>query len=195
MNLLNLQTALYKVLRNSKNEAVDYYRENNNGKVPLWVLSNALTFGNIEHFFNLMKPRERTKVCKRIAQATGRLGQGNPYFDPKDARLALDPIVKFRNKCAHDDRLYCAKVGHRGSLTDYAHLLEIVEPFLCREDYDAFLGDVLLTILAYSDKSNFAEHVLTESGFSRLLKRAAEVTTERLEGNQATAMDIVRMNR
>lgn len=127
-NLLKLQGVLYKTMSGSKNEAVLHYRKHHDG-VPLWVLSNSLTFGVVEHFFHLMKPEERVLVCKRIAEATGRLGQGNPYFDPKDARLSLDPIVKFRNKCAHDERLYCAKVGRRDPVVDYALAVELAEPF------------------------------------------------------------------
>ena len=50
-----------------------HYREKY-GAVPIWVLVNDLTFGNLEHFFNLMKPSEKAAVCKTISTSTGRLG-------------------------------------------------------------------------------------------------------------------------
>lgn len=46
----------------------------------------ALTFGNIQHFFNLMKPNEKASVCKMIAESTGRKGSKLlGYFDVDEA--------------------------------------------------------------------------------------------------------------
>lgn len=179
-NLLKLQGSLYKISATSRNEAIVHHRKRHGG-VPLWVLSKALTFGAIEHFFHLMKPKERQLVCKRIVEATGRAGKGNPYFDAKDARRSLDAIVKFRNKCAHDERLYCAKIGHRDPVVDFASMLELVEPYLCRSDYDDFLSDIMLTIVSYNDQSSFATHVLEESGIDRIFDQAMAATKRRLE--------------
>ena len=68
----------------------------------------------MEHFFNLMKPKEKSDVCKMIATGTGRLGDKLVgYFDVPTARISLEVLVKFRNICAHDERLYCAHVGDR----------------------------------------------------------------------------------
>ncbi len=185
-NLLKLQSTLYKTMLRSNNDAIAHYRKNHDG-IPIWVLANSLTFGTVEHFFHLMKPEERALVCKRIAEATGRSGRGNPYFDPKNARLSLDPIVKFRNKCAHDERLYCAKVGRRDPIIDYASMLQLVEPYLCRADYEEFLSDVMFTVLSYSDRSDLAVHVLRESGMSRLYEEAARVTQEKLRSDDSSA--------
>lgn len=188
-NLLKLQSTLYKTMSRSKNDAIVHYRKSHDG-VPLWVLANSLTFGTIEHFFHLMKPEERALVCKSIAEATGRLGRGNPYFDPKDARLSLDPIVKFRNKCAHDERLYCAKVGHRDPVIDYASMIQLVEPYLCRADYDDLLSDVMFTIISYSDRSELALHVLQESGMDRLFSRAAHATQQKIRTDSSSATTV-----
>ena len=45
-----------------------------------------MTFGNLEHFFNLMKPAEQRDFCKTIVHSTGRLGDGKlGYFDAQRA--------------------------------------------------------------------------------------------------------------
>lgn len=67
----NLTSILSRRALKSKSKFVVHYR-NEYGSVPLWVLVNDLTFGNMEHFYNLMKPRERRAFCKMIVDATGK---------------------------------------------------------------------------------------------------------------------------
>ena len=40
------------------------------GEVPLWVLSNDLTFGNMSHFYQLMKRGDQNSVCKHLFKTT-----------------------------------------------------------------------------------------------------------------------------
>ena len=191
-NLLKLQSILYKTMTRSNNEAIMHYRKK--GFVPIWVLSKALTFGTMEHFFHLMKPAEKREVCKMIAEATGRAGDNHRYFDPKEARLSLDPIVKFRNICAHDERLYCARIGHRDPAIDYAAMLERVEPFLCESDYESLLSEFLLTVVAYGKQSQLAVHILNESGVLSNIDRVAQAAVRRLESDDiADALTRVRI--
>lgn len=174
-NMQKLQAALYNAKSSNKNEAVKHYR-NEMGWVPMWVLSKSLTFGNIEHFFNLMKPEEQKAVCKKIAEAVGRAGGNNPYFSPRDARLAIDPLVAFRNICAHDDRLYCARVGGRRSI-NYNQMMDLAEKFLTEEEFDSFMKDVLITVSSFSSESNVVAHILKETGFRNKLPRLSRVLT------------------
>lgn len=88
-------------------DSLAHYRKKH-GYVPLWVLSNDLTFGNISYFFNLLPRAMQNRICRRILD----LRRGNsPQLTPKTMRLALRTLVAFRNKCAHDERLFCEKVG------------------------------------------------------------------------------------
>lgn len=68
----------------------------NHGNVPLWVLVNALTFGNISKFYLLSKYEIQTKVSKN-------------YEGINESQLAkiLFVLTCFRNVCAHGERLYC----------------------------------------------------------------------------------------
>lgn len=50
-----------------------------------------------------------------IAASTGRLGDKRlGFFKVEKADVAIEAMVKFRNICAHDERLYCAIGGKSG---------------------------------------------------------------------------------
>lgn len=71
----------------------------NHGYIPLWVLNNILTFGNISKFYSLMKPAERKMVSKE--------------FDIQDHifKNCLIYLTSVRNYCAHSNRLYCYRIS------------------------------------------------------------------------------------
>lgn len=54
-------------------------------------------------------------------QGTGRIGT-------ERMRKAMSVLVDFRNVCAHDDRLYCARTGksHDKTFTDMLTALELI---------------------------------------------------------------------
>lgn len=61
MNVLNKEL----VVSPSTRSFVVHYL-NAHGEVPLWVLANDLTFGNMSHFFQLMKRGDQNAVCKHL---------------------------------------------------------------------------------------------------------------------------------
>ena len=77
-NLQKLMQTLFEKARRSTRGPIAHYREQL-GAVPIWVLSCDLTFGNMEHFFDFMKPAEQRRVCASIARATGRAGGPGGY--------------------------------------------------------------------------------------------------------------------
>lgn len=65
------------------------------GNVPLWVLVNVMTFGTLSKFYALVTPDLRVKISKNFDSVNERqLGQ------------YLRVITKFRNVCAHNERLF-----------------------------------------------------------------------------------------
>lgn len=88
-------------------ECIAHYLDNH-GHVPLWVLVNTLTFGNVSHFYSLQQRSVMNETCKIIAEC-----QDLPRIKPDRLRTAVATLVDFRNICAHDDRLYCARTGRR----------------------------------------------------------------------------------
>lgn len=145
-------------------EFIEHYRETQ-GAVPLWVLVNDLTFGNIEHFFNLMKPEEKAAVCKCISRSTGRLGDKSlGFFEVDKARIYLEVLVKFRNICAHDERLYCARVGGRKDV-NYAKMVWMLERFLTEREFYSFLKELIELLNESTKQKKAIGHVLDGLGF------------------------------
>ena len=62
------------------------------GFVPLWVLINAISFGTLCNFLELMKQQERVTIAKHFG------------ISEKELIQYVKLLVYFRNICAHDDR-------------------------------------------------------------------------------------------
>ena len=74
--------------------SIEHYIKNY-GYIPMWVLSNILTLGQVSKFYSLMLTPERQKVSR--------------VFKIMDNELEsiLIYISDIRNFCAHGNRLYC----------------------------------------------------------------------------------------
>ncbi len=65
------------------------------GNVPLWVLVNALTFGTLSKLYTLSQSKIQAVISKEFAGIREKqLGQ------------MLEVLTKFRNVCAHNERLF-----------------------------------------------------------------------------------------
>lgn len=126
MKILNGKLTLSRKTRPFVRHYVESY-----GSVPLWVLQNDLTFGNIAHFYQLQKRGVQNDACKIVGQVANRGERLNPH----DLLRLLDVLVDFRNICAHDERLYCAEV--RGARC--ADMLLMLRKVLPDEDTNALL--------------------------------------------------------
>lgn len=154
---------LGKCAKKSKADFIIHYRDTY-GAVPLWVLCNDLTFGNLEHFFNLMKPQEKKDAAKMIALSTREPGAPNSGFlNVGDMRTHLEVLVKFRNICAHDERLYCAKVGGRKDV-NYLKMTWMLERYLTHSEFMKYLRD-LLGLISNGVEDMSIGHVLTGLGY------------------------------
>ncbi|MDO5406732.1 MAG: Abi family protein [Eubacteriales bacterium] len=65
------------------------------GYVPLWVLFQVLTLGQMSKVYASQKGRVKIKVCQDF---------GNIKINEMEKMLAV--MTKFRNVCAHNDRLF-----------------------------------------------------------------------------------------
>ena len=162
-NLGELIRILRSKRQNSKREFVTHYRKLHDN-VPLWVLANDLTFGNVQHFYNLMKPKEQRMVCKRVVEATEKLGCDDGYFDTSEARVGLDVLVDVRNRCAHDERLYSARFGGRKAIR-YVDFLYYIKRYLTHDEFDEMADAISQTVGLHSNQSAVVSHILSEMGF------------------------------
>ena len=90
---------LIKILESYVKKPTDYPYINHAQKkyrnVPLWVLTNALTFGNISKMYMLLPQDIQAKVSRNYS-----------YINESQLVSILTVMVKFRNVCAHGERLF-----------------------------------------------------------------------------------------
>lgn len=78
--------------------------------IPLWVLVKAMTFGNISRMYNYQLPQIQTRICKE-------------FIGVNENALAsfLDLLTRFRNVCAHNERLFDYKYNKRSIVNTDMH--------------------------------------------------------------------------
>ena len=84
----------YEANVNPQHPYITYQRRTYNN-VPLWVLVNTLTFGQISRMYSLLSPEIKTKVSRHFVSVSER-----------DLILFLRVLTNFRNVCAHNERLF-----------------------------------------------------------------------------------------
>jgi abortive infection bacteriophage resistance protein len=72
---------------------INYQRTKYNS-VPLWVLINALTFGTVAKMFGVLHQRVQSRICRKY-----------PLY-PSQMNRILSVLTKYRNVCAHGERLF-----------------------------------------------------------------------------------------
>lgn len=106
-NLKNLLRILRKKLKvNDRTPMFIRHYLERHGEVPLWVLQNDLTFGNMEHFYQLQTRGVQNQACRIIGDVAGH----GVRIGALQLLTAFEILVGFRNICAHEDRFYCASV-------------------------------------------------------------------------------------
>lgn len=139
-NLIRLLSKLQSISSNKHIECVNYYLKKY-GSVPLWVMAQEITFGTMSAFYELQELPVQQAACTHLRRCTG------VRITPNNLRRAFKVLSQFRNICAHDDRLYCARVGKNkeSSFKDLLELLALVTP---REDMAAY-ADSLIEYIRY----------------------------------------------
>lgn len=77
------------------------YNLNTYGEVPLWVLIHSLTLGTVSKMYEFSGQKLQVAVAK---------GFGSKDVFPQKLTSMLKVLSKFRNTCAHNERLYSYKV-------------------------------------------------------------------------------------
>lgn len=107
--VLNQISVLTNTIRDNvdKKGAIKHYIEDY-GSVPLWVLVNYLTIGNLSYLYSALKDSEKNAIAKYYSNKYQK--QYNPInvlrISSKDMESALKIFNLVRNQCAHDERLF-----------------------------------------------------------------------------------------
>lgn len=119
--------------------AIEHYMSTY-GFVPLWVLSKDMTFGNLHHFYQLLERSVQKRACRLILEATG--APKDIVMQPHDLLKYYSVLVDFRNLCAHDERLYCAKVGKSKDI-GYRDMMSCLFGVIHQKIFDRFINEIL----------------------------------------------------
>ena len=86
--------------------AIKHYIEEH-GEVPLWVLVNFLTMGNIANFYNILTDSTKNIIAKFYTDKYRTQNKDNTFrLSSADLSACLKVTNLVRNICAHDERLY-----------------------------------------------------------------------------------------
>lgn len=93
-----------------KKAYLDHYKKNHD-EVPLWVLLQYATLGQTFKFYCYQNESMKNKISKGFAELYAQSYGKKINISPKRLTKAYDHIKDFRNICAHEERLYCARVS------------------------------------------------------------------------------------
>lgn len=89
---------LNKLANQNSDYAYINHHRNTYNNVPLWVLFNGITFGTLSKFYTLMTQDLQFKASREFNS-----------LSEKQVGQILSVVTKFRNVCAHNERLFSYK--------------------------------------------------------------------------------------
>lgn len=147
--------------------------------VPLWVLVNVLTFGDIAKFYKYMKQSERDKAAHRLSL--------NKRINSKEMDNFFSVIGDFRNKSAHGQRFYTIQTKNERGIryklvfndisynekeishvdTSVFALILTIKVLLEKEEFESFFKSFILELKVLQENINTIdiEHILEKMGF------------------------------
>lgn len=124
-----------------KRDYIQHYVRNHD-EVPLWVLTNFLMLSQIFKFYDFQPESMRNAIAACFSGLYTESYSEAIKISPKRLRLTYDHIKDFRNICAHDERLYCARVSPSKSIR-FADMLTDLKLVLSRDEFSKAQNDVL----------------------------------------------------
>ncbi len=104
-----ISTLSHTISKKRKTKTIEHYLDKHEG-VPMWVLVNYLTIGNINHLYSCLKQPLRNQIAKDFATSYNSGYNVSIHFTP-DMLDAINKLTNFyRNACAHEERLYNFKL-------------------------------------------------------------------------------------
>lgn len=166
--VLNQISILTKTIHDKvgREGAIKHYIEEH-GSVPLWVLVNYLTIGNLAHLYDILKDSDKNTIAKYYSDKYVKQYdvQQGPRMTSEYLQSALKIINLVRNQCAHDERLYnsdfkeikVSGIANYYDLKNYNNRKIIVvilylKILLNKSDFKKFYTEINKTFKNYKDE-------------------------------------------
>ena len=114
-NIVKTVASLSNTMSNRNNKPLKHYMNKHNG-VPLWILVNYLTIGNINYMYKNLDDDLRKEIALDYKDKIKRDYKIVLDITPKDLDGILQQVNLFRNVCAHEERLYDYEIKKPKSL-------------------------------------------------------------------------------
>lgn len=120
---------------------LDHYKDMHDN-VPLWVTMNSLSLGQAFKFYTFLDESTRFAIAQRF-QEMHREARGDRArrITHESLRKSYDHIKDFRNICAHDERLFCARVDKSKS-TNFRRLMADMYAVLTVDQCDSLYSGI-----------------------------------------------------
>lgn len=180
-NIGTLSNAISRENKNSNGKKPIKHYIKKHDHIPLWVLVNFLTLGNISYFYNSLDESLQNKIAKDFGERYKESYQSKE----KISKTELIDIIKicnfFRNVCAHDEVMFSFSLNKAGqtaifekffnenytgkNLHDLILVLKLVIP---EKEYQSLISSISSIKNKYEDKftSISIDDIFEISGFS-----------------------------
>ena len=163
---------LIKELDRLANHNTDYPYINHQrvtyGNVPLWVLAGGLSFGTLSKFYAIITPDLRVKISKNF-----------DGVNEKQLEQYLSVMTKFRNVCAHNERLFSYQT--RNDIPDTVLHRKLAIP---QKGTQFVYGkrDLFAVVIAF-------RYLLPDSDFNKFKQRLSRILQHYLDSSAALNVD------
>lgn len=131
----------------SKYKYIEHYKKKHD-TIPLWVIIQTLTFGNLSKLFSFSRQELQSKIARNFKDVYG-----------NQLSSMLNVLSKFRNVCAHGERLYNFKT--KSSIIDLP-IHKTLPDYCSKSKNDLFNVCICLKyLLPQRDFSNFTTDLST----------------------------------
>lgn len=149
-----LVSALDEILKNPDKVRYIKHQQSQHSNVPLWVLVKALTFGNMSKLFSSQKDSIKSRISREI-----------PVLRENQIESMLDILTRYRNVCAHNERLFDFKYQRKKVRSTNIHKYYR----LAEKDYvPTNLFDIVI----------FMKYLLSEDDFNKFVYEIGQAINE-----------------
>ncbi|MCY7858582.1 Abi family protein [Bacillus inaquosorum] len=105
----SLIALLYRQIgqQRKKNKSISSYLDKHT-YLPMWILTNIMTFGNVSKLFEILTSDVQLLVLDKLKLNSGSLPNELKILN---ASRVIHILGLFRNSCAHNERFYCYKLN------------------------------------------------------------------------------------
>lgn len=154
--------------------------------MPLWVLVNALTIGNMSYFYNSLDSKLKEVIARDFSKQFKREYSSVEKIESGELQQIIKTINLFRNVCAHEEILFLFKLNKKVKFTifskyfksegfdveaiaksDLFTLILLLKLVMLKVDYLELIENIDVIFNKYKDKFNsiYFNDIIELSGF------------------------------